>query len=173
MDTLWSPWRSQYIQTFGTEQEGKGCVFCEALASSEDDARYLVRRHEHCFTMLNLYPYNSGHLLIIPKLHTSSFAELSVCAYTEMMELLRDWMRAMDQVMHPQGYNIGSNIGRVGGAGIDQHVHVHIVPRWSGDANFMPVLADTKVISESMEDSMHKLRKAFDALDSRFSDRDC
>lgn len=145
-------------------------MFCEALASPNDDAHYLVRRHEHCFTMLNLYPYNSGHLLIIPNLHTASYADLSTQAYRELTELLRDWMRAMDLVMHPHGYNFGSNIGRVGGAGIDQHVHMHIVPRWSGDANFMPVIADTKVISESMEDSMLKLRRAFDALESRFSD---
>ncbi|MBE0644816.1 MAG: HIT domain-containing protein [Bacteroidetes bacterium] len=167
MDRLWSPWRSQYIQTFGTEQEGRGCVFCEALASSDDDNRYLVRRHQHCFTMLNLYPYNSGHLLIIPKLHTATYADLSIEAYREMTELLRDWMAVLDRAMHPQGYNIGSNIGRVGGAGIDQHVHMHIVPRWSGDANFMPVIADTKVISESMDDTMRKLREAFDAVHSR------
>ncbi|MDX9758768.1 MAG: HIT domain-containing protein [Bacteroidota bacterium] len=170
MDRLWSPWRSQYIQTFGTELEGKGCVFCEALASSSDDARYLVRRHATCFTMLNLYPYNSGHLLVIPNRHVASYAELSAAEYAEMTELLRDWMRALDVAMHPQGYNIGSNVGRVGGAGIDQHVHMHVVPRWNGDANFMPVIADTKVISESMEDTLRRLREAFDGLDVRFSD---
>ena len=170
MDRLWSPWRSQYIQTFGTEQEGKGCVFCEALASSDDDARYLVRRHAFCFTMLNLYPYNSGHLLIIPYQHTGSYAELSRDTYTEMTELLRDWMHVLETVMHPQGFNIGSHVGRVGGAGIDQPVHMHIVPRWNGDANFMPVIADTKVISESMDDTMRKLRAAFDARDVRYSD---
>jgi ATP adenylyltransferase len=170
MDRLWSPWRSKYIQTFGTEQEGKGCVFCEALASSDDDAHFLVRRHAHCFTMLNLYPYNSGHLLVIPMRHTATYADLPRGAYAEMTELLRDWMQALDRVMHPQGFNIGSNIGRIGGAGIDQHVHMHIVPRWSGDANFMPVIADTKVISESMLDTMHKLRTAFDEMHNRFSD---
>jgi ATP adenylyltransferase len=171
MDRLWSPWRSQYIQTFGTELEGKGCAFCEALASSDDDARYLLRRHQHCFSMLNLYPYNSGHLLIIPYLHTGSFSDLPVPVYRELTELLRDWMQALERAMHPQGFNVGANIGRVGGAGIDQHVHMHIVPRWSGDANFMPVIADTKIISESMEDSMRRLREAFDALESRFSEQ--
>lgn len=122
--------------------------------------------------MLNLYPYNSGHLLVIPFRHTATYADLPAEAYAEMTELLRDWMRVLDGVMHPQGYNIGSNLGRVGGAGIDQHVHMHVVPRWNGDANFMPVIADTKVISESMDDTMHKLRIAFDELDIRFSDRD-
>lgn len=170
MDRLWSPWRSQYIQTFGTEQEGKGCVFCEALASSDDDAHFLVRRHAFCFTMLNLYPYNSGHLLVIPNRHVASYDELAAEEYAEMTGLLRDWMRALDTVMHPQGYNLGSNVGRVGGAGIDQHVHMHVVPRWSGDANFMPVIADTKVISESMHDTLRKLRAAFDAQRDRHSD---
>lgn len=170
MERLWSPWRSRYIQTFGTELEDKGCVFCRALASSDDDAHYLLCRHEHSFTMLNLYPYNSGHLLIIPKLHTASYADLSREAYRELTELPRDWMRVFDDVMHPQGYNIGSNVGRVAGAGIDTHVHVHVVPRWSGDANFMPVIADTKVISEDMAETMQKLRAGFNSLDSRFSD---
>lgn len=170
MDRLWSPWRSQYIQSFGTAEEDKGCVFCEALASDRDDERYLVKRHRHCFTMLNLYPYNSGHLLIIPNRHTSSYLELERAAYREMHEVIRDWLGVFAAVMHPQGFNFGSNIGRVGGAGIDSHIHMHLVPRWSGDANFMPVIADTKVISESMADTMEKLRQGFDALDTRFSD---
>lgn len=170
MDRLWSPWRSQYIQSFGTAEEARGCVFCEALASDRDDEHYLVKRHTHCFTMLNLYPYNSGHLLIIPREHVSSYLELETACYREMNEVVRDWLRVLDTVMHPQGFNFGSNIGRVGGAGIDTHVHMHIVPRWNGDANFMPVIADTKVISESMEDTMHKLRAGFQALPTRFSD---
>lgn len=121
--------------------------------------------------MLNLYPYNSGHLLIIPYLHTGSFSDLPAPVYRELTELLRDWMQALDRAMHPQGFNLGANIGRVGGAGIDQHVHMHIVPRWNGDANFMPVIADTKIISESMEDSMRRLREAFDTLESRYSEQ--
>ena len=171
MDRLWSPWRSQYIQSFGTPEEDKGCVFCTALSSSQDDEHYLVQRHRHCFTMLNLYPYNSGHLLIIPKQHTGSYFELETVAYREMTEVTRDWLRVLEDVMHPQGFNFGSNIGRVGGAGIDQHVHMHIVPRWSGDANFMPVIGDTKVISESMHETMMYLRKGFEALEDRFSDQ--
>ncbi|HOJ02674.1 MAG TPA: HIT domain-containing protein [Bacteroidota bacterium] len=164
MDRLWSPWRSRYIQSFGTDQEATGCVFCAALASDRDDERYVVRRHEHCIAMLNLYPYNSGHLLLIPKLHVASYHDLPLDAYRELTDLVRQWLRVFDAVMHPQGYNIGSNIGRVGGAGIDQHIHMHIVPRWNGDANFMPVVADTKVISESLDDTMHRLRQGFDAL---------
>ncbi|MBN1447098.1 MAG: HIT domain-containing protein [Bacteroidetes bacterium] len=170
MDRLWSPWRSQYIQTFGTAEEGKGCVFCEALASRRDDEMYLVKRHRGCFTMLNRYPYNSGHLLVIPNDHVSSFLDLDTSVYHEMTEVVRDWLRVFETVVRPQGFNIGSNIGRVGGAGIDQHVHMHIVPRWSGDANFMPVIADTKVISESMDETLRKLRNGFTGLESRYSD---
>lgn len=169
MDRLWSPWRSHYIQTFGTDQEARGCVFCDALASGRDDETYLVKRHRRCFSMLNLYPYNSGHLLIIPNAHVASLTDLDRETYTELFELVRDWLRVCEGAMHPQGYNIGSNLGRNAGAGIDQHVHMHIVPRWSGDANFMPVIADTKVISESLHDTMLKLRSGFDALPSYFS----
>ena len=161
MDRLWSPWRSQYIQSFGTATEDKGCVFCEALASDRDDAHFVVMRHRHSVTMLNLYPYNSGHLSVIPKMHASSYHELDDACYREMYDVVRDWLRVLDDVMHPQGFNFGSNIGRVGGAGIDDHVHMHIVPRWSGDANFMPVIADTKVISEDLHSTMLKLRSAY------------
>ena len=139
------------------------------MESDQDDEHYLVRRHAHCITMLNLYPYNSGHLLIVPYLHTSSYHELSREAYGEMTEVVRDWLTVLQEVMHPQGFNVGSNIGRVGGAGIDQHIHMHIVPRWNGDANFMPVIGDTKVISESLHDTMIKLRKGFEALPSPLS----
>lgn len=120
--------------------------------------------------MLNLYPYNSGHLLIIPNDHCSSLIDIDRDTYVEMTEVLRDWLRVYSDVMHPQGFNIGSNLGRTAGAGIDQHVHMHIVPRWNGDANFMPVVADTKVISESLHDTMLKLRQGFDALPSHFSE---
>jgi len=169
MDQLWSPWRSRYIKTFGTDEEYQGCVFCDALASDNDDERYIVKRHRGCFSMLNLYPYNSGHLLIIPNMHVPCFNELDTESYREMTELMRDWKNVFSEVMHPQGFNIGSNIGRVGGAGIDQHVHLHIVPRWNGDANFMPVIGDIKVISESLEDTMLRLRRGFESLTKHFS----
>ena len=169
MERLWSPWRSQYISSFATEEEGSACVFCRVHESDRDDEHYLVRRHRHCSTLLNLYPYNSGHLLIVPHLHTASYHELPRIAYMEMTELVRDWISVLSDVMSPQGFNVGSNIGRVGGAGIDKHIHMHIVPRWNGDANFMPVIGDTKVISESLHDTMLKLRKGFDALPSPLS----
>ncbi|MAT38776.1 MAG: HIT family hydrolase [Ectothiorhodospiraceae bacterium] len=161
MNNLWAPWRSQYIQTFADEAKDDECVFCTAANSEDDDNHYVVTRHEHCFAMLNLYPYNSGHLLLIPYLHTSSYHELTDDAYRELTGIVRPWLSTLDKVMKPQGYNFGSNIGRVGGAGIDQHIHMHIVPRWAGDANFMPVIGDTKVISENLHETMVKLREAF------------
>ena len=165
MERLWSPWRSQYIQSIGSDSGPTGCVFCDAIEADDDDARYLVKRHAHCVTLLNLYPYNSGHLLLVPHRHTDSYAALAAEEYGEMMELLRVWMAVLGQAMHPQGFNIGSNVGRVAGAGIDQHIHMHLVPRWSGDMNFMPVIGDTKVISESMHDTMTTLRARFDELE--------
>ncbi|MDH7514875.1 MAG: HIT domain-containing protein [Bacteroidota bacterium] len=167
MDRLWSPWRSQYIQSIDTVEEEEGCVFCKALRSCDDDAHYIVKRHTHCATFLNLYPYNSGHLLIVPYDHTDSLLTLDALAYGEMMDLVRVWIRILGDVMRPQGFNIGTNLGRAAGAGIDHHVHLHIVPRWSGDVNFMPVIGDTKIISESMSDTMHRLRERYDAVMER------
>jgi ATP adenylyltransferase len=164
MERLWSPWRSQYMQSFSDEIPKSGCVFCDAWETSDDDARYLVQRHEHCFALLNLYPYNSGHLMIIPVQHTGSFHELPEETYIEMMLRVREWLTVLKDVLCAQGFNIGSNIGRIGGAGIDQHVHMHIVPRWNGDVNFMPVIGDTKVISESMHDTMIRLRNGYQSL---------
>jgi ATP adenylyltransferase len=161
MERLWSPWRSQYITAFGTDKEYRGCVFCDAITAHDDDARYLVRRHRHCISLLNLYPYNSGHLLIIPHRHTATYEDLDDAAYQELAELLRRWQAVLGDVMHPHGFNIGTNVGRMAGAGIDQHIHFHIVPRWNGDSNFMPVLAETKVISESLHDTMTALRARY------------
>jgi ATP adenylyltransferase len=162
MERLWSPWRSQYISAFGTDAEYRGCVFCDARAADRDDDLFLVRRHGRCFTMLNLYPYNSGHLLVVPNAHVDTLAALDPETYGELTEVARRWLPVLDDAMHPQGYNIGSNIGRAAGAGIAAHVHLHVVPRWHGDANFMPVIGDTKVISHDMRETMLQLRAGFD-----------
>lgn len=161
MDQLWSPWRSQYISTFGSDTEYKGCIFCDVLQDDDDDARLVVQRHLQCITVMNLYPYNSGHLLIVPNMHVDSLIQLDQDAYYEMMDMLRLWMQVLQSVMRPQGFNIGTNIGRAGGAGIDAHVHIHIVPRWYGDVNFMPVVGNTKVISEDMRETMLRLREQY------------
>ncbi len=164
MERLWSPWRSQYIQTFGTEKEYSGCVFCDARDSGDDDNRYVIKRHTLCLTIMNLYPYNSGHILIVPNQHVGSFKELDEQSYAEMFMLIPKWTQVLDETMHPQGYNIGTNVGRTAGAGIDHHVHMHIVPRWNGDVNFMPAIGETKVISEALHDTMLKMRTTFNNL---------
>ncbi len=165
MDRLWSPWRSKYIESFANKKNAsKGaeqCLFCRILSSPEkDDENLVVYRGTSCFVVLNLFPYNSGHLMIVPHTHTGDFSELSETESGEMMRCTRRCEKALTEAFHPHGFNIGMNIGKVSGAGIDEHIHMHIVPRWNGDTNFMPVLADTRVISEALEDTFKKIKEA-------------
>ncbi|NOY05695.1 MAG: HIT domain-containing protein [Chlorobi bacterium] len=164
MERLWSPWRSTYIQSFASSDGDDRCVFCEALEDTDDDQRFLVKRHDQCYAILNLYPYNSGHLLIVSNRHVPTLHELDDTIYSEMMLMIRRWSHVIQQAMHPHGFNIGLNIGRTAGAGIDMHIHWHIVPRWRGDVNFMPVIGDTKVISEDMRETMIKFRETYEKL---------
>ncbi len=163
MKKIWSPWRSKYIESFKNpsgKKSGKS-LFSTAHKSGDDDKHLIVWRGEHCFVIMNLYPYNSGHLLIVPYRQASRFEDLKPDELAEIMATAQRAMKALQKVMKPQGYNFGANFGRVSGAGIDDHVHFHIVPRWNGDTNFMPVLADVKVISEDMKATLQKLRKVF------------
>ena len=120
----------------------------------------MLVRGKHCYAVLNLYPYNSGHIMVVPYRHTSKFESLSVREYEEIMVVTARMKRALERVSHPQGFNFGGNFGRIAGAGIDKHIHFHLVPRWSGDTNFMPVLADTKMISEDMRKTWKNLKEA-------------
>jgi ATP adenylyltransferase len=161
---MWSPWRSQYIQSFGAKRRARArsrSLFSAALKARNDDRNLIVWRGKHCFVILNRYPYNSGHLMIVPNRQVRDIRDLTDEELLEIMRTARTAMDALEAEMHPQGYNFGANVGRVSGAGIDDHIHFHIVPRWNGDTNFMPVLADTKVISEDMANSLKKLRKHF------------
>jgi ATP adenylyltransferase len=164
MERMWSPWRSKYIASFKKSPRRKkrsGSLFTKALKAKDDDAQLIVWRGEYCFVIMNRYPYNSGHLLIVPNRQTPDIRDLTPVELAEIMKTVQRSIRALDAVMGPQGYNFGANLGRVSGAGVDDHVHFHIVPRWNGDTNFMPVLADTKVISEEIVDTLKKLRKQF------------
>lgn len=162
MKRMWSPWRSKYIETFKKPpRKSRKSLFTNILKSKDDDKNFVVWREEHCFVVMNLYPYNSGHLMIVPNRQTREFEDLTLVELAEIMQTTQRAMKALDKVMHPQGYNFGANIGRVSGAGVDDHIHFHLVPRWNGDTNFMPVLADTKTISEDMRDTLKKLRAAF------------
>lgn len=161
MKRLFSPWRSQYIATFKDGHKKKDdCLFCR-LAKERNDAKNLVlARKEHCFVVMNRYPYNSGHLMIVPYSHTSTFEGLSREEYAAVMETTSAMISLLGKVSQPQGFNFGANLGRAAGAGIDQHVHFHLVPRWNGDTNFMPTVAEVKIISEETRKIFEALRKA-------------
>ena len=165
MKRMWSPWRSQYIDSFKKPRRKKGAdsLFTTARKSRDDDKQLIVWRGKTCFVIMNRYPYNSGHLMVVPNRQTATIQELTAEELTEVMQTVQRSIRALDAVMGPQGYNFGANLGQVSGAGVDTHIHFHIVPRWSGDTNFMPVLADTKVISEDMRKTLKKLQKFFHA----------
>jgi ATP adenylyltransferase len=159
---MWSPWRSKYIESFKKPaRKRKESLFTSALRAKKDDEKLILWRGKHCFVIMNLFPYNSGHLMIVPYRQASRFGELTSPELLEIMQTTQRAMKALDTVMSPQGYNFGANIGRASGAGVDDHIHFHIVPRWTGDTNFMPVLANTKLISEDMRVTLRKLRKVF------------
>ncbi len=165
MEKLWSPWRSQYIDTFKEEKEPlPGSLFTRILAENDDRKNYLLHRGKNCFIIMNLYPYNSGHLMIVPYKEVKELTELDDETRLEMFLMLELGIKALTEVMKPHGFNIGANLGRVAGAGIEDHLHFHIVPRWNGDTNFMPVLNDVKVISEEMGRTYKKLKVVIDSL---------
>ncbi len=151
MEKLWSPWRSQYIDSIKKNDKTEGCVFCDiAKQNINDPESLLVEKGELTFTVLNLYPYNNGHLMIVPYRHTSNFSSLTAKESLEVMQKLQLAINALETDFNPEGFNIGANLGRVSGAGIHEHIHFHIVPRWNGDTNFMPVLGRVKVISQDL-----------------------
>lgn len=160
MDRLYSPWRSQYIATFKDEKKNEGVSLFTRIAGEKNDAKNLVLvRKTHCFVMMNLYPYNSGHLMIIPYRRTADLADLTPEELLEIMQTASEMIDLLKKTMKPHGFNFGANLGRVAGAGIDDHIHFHVVPRWNGDMNFMSTIAETKVVSESMRDTYRKLKR--------------
>ncbi len=155
MDKLWAPWRLKYV----TQMIGKTtkCVFCQMVAEHKDKKNYIFLRTKFCFAVLNIYPYNNGHTLLLPYRHVNDISKLRKEEREDLMDLLDVTKKLLDKVLKPSGYNIGINLGRVAGAGFPGHVHIHVVPRWRGDVNFMPVTAQTKVISQSLQMLMQKL----------------
>jgi ATP adenylyltransferase len=154
---LWAPWRLEYI---AQADEETGCVFCDA-AAGDDAERLVVHRGEHAFVLLNKFPYASGHLMVAAYRHVGDFAELTDEEALEVHRLAGRSLAVLAGVYEPQGYNLGWNLGRVAGAGIVDHVHLHVVPRWAGDTNFMPVLADVKVLPEHLDETRRKLAQEF------------
>lgn len=159
---LWAPWRMEFIDA----PKREGCIFCDFPGEQDEEAdqrNLIVHRSTHAFTLLNRFPYNSGHLMTVPRAHVARLDDLPPEAFADLHEELRRAVAVVRQVYRPQGFNVGMNLGQVAGAGIADHLHYHVVPRWGGDTNFMPVLADTKVIVEHLDTTWMRVRKAFDS----------
>ncbi len=161
MERLWSPWRSQYVSSAG---EDAGCIFCEARKQRDEAESAVLYRAEEVFVVLNAFPYNSGHVMVAPFRHAGELEELSPNERAELMEVTTQTVAVIREAISPHGFNIGLNLGRVAGAGVPGHLHVHVVPRWGGDTNFMPVVGETKVLPESLSDTGAKLRPLFEKL---------
>src|SRR5438045_253287 len=156
MERLWSPWRMQYIQQARSEPEG--CLFCALAAAGDDAASMILHRGEHAFVLMNAFPYNPGHVMVAPFRHVGDVEALTDDELLGAGRLQQAAVRALREEMSPHGYNVGMNLGRVAGAGIPDHVHWHVVPRWNDDTNFMPVVGETRVRPEALEDTYGKLR---------------
>lgn len=155
MKKLWAPWRMEYIE--GVDDEG-GCFLCEAAKSKDTESHFVLWKNATCFALLNRYPYNNGHLLVAPMQHTGDMDEMNQDQLADQMSMLQRCRRNLREVMAPNGFNIGLNLGRSAGAGLTDHLHWHIVPRWEGDTNFMAVTGQTKVIPQALKDLWSKLR---------------
>jgi ATP adenylyltransferase len=155
---LWAPWRMEYIKAGDDEA---GCFFCRAAAGGDDAASLVVHRGRHAIVLLNKFPYSSGHFMVATVRHVGEYGDLADEEVLELHRLASSGMGALAEVYAPQGYNLGWNLGRIAGAGVIDHVHLHVVPRWAGDTNFMPVLADVKVLPEYLEETRRKLRDAW------------
>lgn len=162
MEIKWTPWRAEYIKR-GSDEES-GCVLCNAYQANNDAAKLVLYRGKHAYVLMNLYPYNPGHLMVAPYEHTGDFAALDQQVAAEIMALGQCCVEVLQAEMAPDGFNVGMNLGRVAGAGVDQHLHVHVVPRWNGDTNFMPLIGGVKLIPEAIDDTYAALKPHFDAL---------
>ena len=159
---MWAPWRMSYVSS-SPEERPVGCVFCDLPAQVDDTATYILRRGRSAYVIMNLYPYNNGHLMVVPYAHESALPALPRDVVHEMMELTQVSQQVVQDAMRPHGFNLGMNQGRAAGAGIEEHLHLHIVPRWIGDTNFMPAVGDTRVMPQHLDETYALLRKGFDA----------
>lgn len=160
MERLWSPWRSEYVTGGGSSDEG--CVFCDHLAANDDVTTHILWRGEHVFVMLNAFPYNTGHVMLAPMRHVAGLNEMSHRERAELMDATNRCVELITEAMNPGGFNVGMNLGSAGGAGIPGHLHMHVVPRWGGDTNFMTTVGDTKVLPQMLADTDATLRPLFE-----------
>lgn len=159
---MWAPWRMAYVSAEnGDEFVGPDCIFCDLPAQDDDVRTHVLARGEHCFVILNAYPYASGHLMVVPYAHLDRLTDLPTHALVEMMEFARTAQTALVEAMHPHGFNIGMNQGAAAGAGIADHLHLHVVPRWSGDTNFMTTIGDLRVMPQHLDETYALLRPGF------------
>jgi ATP adenylyltransferase len=158
MDYLWTPWRYAYVSTV---DKSDGCIFCDLLALGDDEKALIVHRAEHNFIVLNAYPYTSGHVMVVPYAHVDRLSALAEPAASEMMALSRRLEDILTGLYQPNGINLGMNIGKAAGAGVAGHIHMHVLPRWVADANFMTVIGETRVLPESLEETYVRLRGKF------------
>lgn len=156
MDFLWTPWRYRYVADASKDQ---GCIFCDALAAGDDAKTLIVFRAQKNFIILNRFPYTAGHVMVVPYAHVGELAACDAETLAEMMRLAQRMETALETVYHPQGYNLGMNLGRSAGAGVTGHLHLHVLPRWGGDTNFMTVVAETRVQPEDLSTTYEKLRR--------------
>jgi ATP adenylyltransferase len=157
MENIWAPWRKEFILS----KKEENCFFCTAIKDNQDRKNLVLYRGKECFCILNKYPYNSGHLMVAPKMHKADLSKLSDSEMLELLTLTRDVKDILTKKLKPEGFNLGINFGKVAGAGVEDHIHLHLVPRWKGDTNFMPVIAETKVIPQSLEDLYLELKDYF------------
>ncbi|ROL56556.1 HIT domain-containing protein [Bacteroidetes/Chlorobi group bacterium Naka2016] len=165
MEILWSPWRTKYIESFSEKDKDNICFICEAVnLPNEGKERLVVHRTNNSIVLMNKFPYNAGHLLVSPLKHTGTLDDLNQQELLDLIATVRFSIKVLQIVMKPHGFNVGINIGRVAGAGLPDHIHFHIIPRWNGDTSFISVISDTKVISQSMEEIYEKLSNLFRTL---------
>lgn len=157
IDRIWCPWRGRYIENIS---KNKSCFLCEEL-NSKNKSHLVVKKGRNVFTILNKYPYNAGHLMVCPKKHEGNIEKITQSEWQEMYEHITNAKGALDKILKPDGYNIGINLGRPAGAGLQNHLHIHIVPRWNGDTNFMITTAETKIISQSLRELAKKIIKVY------------
>lgn len=159
MRHLWSPWRLEYL----TAPKDEECIFCTAAEAEDDRDKLVLLRGERAFLVLNRYPYNNGHMLVVPYAHVSSLEDLDAPTLAEVMVLLNRGLGALRTAMSPDGFNIGANLGKIAGAGVEDHVHLHVVPRWTGDTNFMPIIGDMRVVPQTWLQTYDDLKAALEA----------
>ena len=172
MKTLWAPWRAEYIYCAGGHNSAgpRHCLFCNLLKTKDDAGNLILHRGKNAFVVMNRFPYNNGHVMVAPNRHTADLETLSRAESAELVRLVQKSLSVLRRGLKPQGFNVGANLGRVAGAGVVGHAHIHIVPRWLGDVNFMPLLSETKVISEHLAETYDRLKRIYGGTDVHHKD---